>query len=300
MSARRQRTARCPRSTCGCPRRLMSSAYRSASLRLEVVEQPAALADELQQAAARVMILRVRLEVFGQVVDALAEDARPGLRGSRCRRRASCTMPMSSVLRSLVNATSCPPRTAQTLADCRAHQTAVCLRISVTSNRAQHVTPGQRRDAKARRRPPARARPTQLARPGRAAAPSAGRRPCRRPHEHRSAATSRWPWRARARAASSVDDAPPAGPGSRRASGIDRAARGRRVAARASSSGTASSSVEARRCASAAAPRGARRVPSRSPRSCASDAHVEAGRARRAAASRRVAVDAEQLERVRP
>ena len=43
-------------------------------LGLEVVEQPAAAPDEHQQPAARVMILCVRLEVLGEVVDALAQD----------------------------------------------------------------------------------------------------------------------------------------------------------------------------------------------------------------------------------
>src|SRR5687767_10956846 len=39
---------------------------------LEVIEQPAALADQHQQAAAGMMILGVRFEVFRQIVDALA------------------------------------------------------------------------------------------------------------------------------------------------------------------------------------------------------------------------------------
>src|SRR5262249_36098021 len=43
-------------------------------LGLEVVEQTPALADELQQAAARMMILRVALEVLGEIGDALAQD----------------------------------------------------------------------------------------------------------------------------------------------------------------------------------------------------------------------------------
>src|ERR1700719_753073 len=42
--------------------------------RLEVVEQPASAADEHQQAPARMMILRVGLKMFGEVVDALAEN----------------------------------------------------------------------------------------------------------------------------------------------------------------------------------------------------------------------------------
>src|SRR5690606_18915991 len=43
-------------------------------LRLEIVEEPAALADELQQPAPGMMILRVRLEMFGEVGDALTEQ----------------------------------------------------------------------------------------------------------------------------------------------------------------------------------------------------------------------------------
>src|SRR5207248_9409799 len=42
-------------------------------LLLEIVEEAAALTDDLQQAAARVVILRVGLEVVGQVVDALGQ-----------------------------------------------------------------------------------------------------------------------------------------------------------------------------------------------------------------------------------
>src|SRR5262249_30911272 len=41
---------------------------------LEIIEQPAALADQLQQAAARMVILRVTLEMLGEVGDALAQD----------------------------------------------------------------------------------------------------------------------------------------------------------------------------------------------------------------------------------
>src|SRR5580765_2543734 len=40
----------------------------------EVVEQPPALADEHQEAAAGMVILGVRFEVFGQIVDALAQN----------------------------------------------------------------------------------------------------------------------------------------------------------------------------------------------------------------------------------
>src|SRR5207245_10343402 len=43
-------------------------------LRLEVVEEPPALADQLEQAAARMVVLLVRLEVFRQVLDALGEE----------------------------------------------------------------------------------------------------------------------------------------------------------------------------------------------------------------------------------
>src|SRR5688572_2157406 len=42
-------------------------------LALQVIEQTPALPDQLEQAAARVMILRVNLEVFREVVDAVAE-----------------------------------------------------------------------------------------------------------------------------------------------------------------------------------------------------------------------------------
>src|SRR5439155_24422483 len=41
---------------------------------LEVVEQPPALAYQLEQATAGVMVLLVPLEVFGEVVDALGEQ----------------------------------------------------------------------------------------------------------------------------------------------------------------------------------------------------------------------------------
>src|SRR5262249_6714351 len=41
---------------------------------LQVVELPAALADELQEAAARGVVLLVRLEVLGEVRDPLAEE----------------------------------------------------------------------------------------------------------------------------------------------------------------------------------------------------------------------------------
>ena len=43
-------------------------------LALEVIEQATALADQHQQATARVVVLRVGLEMFGEVVDAFAEN----------------------------------------------------------------------------------------------------------------------------------------------------------------------------------------------------------------------------------
>src|SRR4030095_11248648 len=43
-------------------------------LALEVIEQSPPLADKLQQAAARVMVLCVNLEMLGEIVDALAEE----------------------------------------------------------------------------------------------------------------------------------------------------------------------------------------------------------------------------------
>src|SRR4029453_10831930 len=52
---------------------------------LEIVEQSATLADELQQAAPRVMVFRVALEVLGQVADALAQNRDLHLRRPGCR-----------------------------------------------------------------------------------------------------------------------------------------------------------------------------------------------------------------------
>src|SRR5688572_30022041 len=43
-------------------------------LALQIVEQTPTLADQLEQAAARVMILRVNFEMLGEVVDAVAEQ----------------------------------------------------------------------------------------------------------------------------------------------------------------------------------------------------------------------------------
>src|SRR6266851_6796403 len=47
---------------------------------LEIIEQPAALADHLEQATARMMILRVALEVLGEIGDAFAQDGDLNLR----------------------------------------------------------------------------------------------------------------------------------------------------------------------------------------------------------------------------
>src|SRR6476659_3419203 len=43
-------------------------------LALEIVEQPSALADEFEKPPARVMVLRVGLEMLGEVIDALTEE----------------------------------------------------------------------------------------------------------------------------------------------------------------------------------------------------------------------------------
>ena len=61
------------------------------------------------------VIFRVGLEVLGQVVDSLAEERDLNFGGAGvCG--VGLVLPMMSVLRSLVNATSKPPRTAQTSA----------------------------------------------------------------------------------------------------------------------------------------------------------------------------------------
>jgi hypothetical protein len=51
-------------------------------LALETVEETAALAYELEEAPARVVVLRVRLEVLGEVADSLAEERDLDLGGS--------------------------------------------------------------------------------------------------------------------------------------------------------------------------------------------------------------------------
>src|SRR4029450_2048136 len=52
-------------------------------LALQIVEQPPPLANQLQQAATGMVILRVNLEVFCQVVDTLAEECHLHFRRSR-------------------------------------------------------------------------------------------------------------------------------------------------------------------------------------------------------------------------
>jgi hypothetical protein len=47
-------------------------------LRLDVVEQPATLTDQLEQAAARMVILGVDLEMLGEIADALTSSATSG------------------------------------------------------------------------------------------------------------------------------------------------------------------------------------------------------------------------------
>jgi hypothetical protein len=52
---------------------------------LEVIEQAAALPDQFEEPAARVMILRVGFEVFGQVIDAFAENRHLNFGGAGVR-----------------------------------------------------------------------------------------------------------------------------------------------------------------------------------------------------------------------
>src|SRR2546423_5741449 len=52
-------------------------------LALQVIQEAAALADELEQPAARVMVLRVRLEMVGQVIDSLTEERDLNFGGTR-------------------------------------------------------------------------------------------------------------------------------------------------------------------------------------------------------------------------
>ena len=87
-------------------------------LAFQVIEQAPALADELQQAAARMMILGVGLEVFGQVADALAEQGDLNFRGAGVA-VVGLVSADDPVFRSFVSATF-PPRTAQMLSARRA------------------------------------------------------------------------------------------------------------------------------------------------------------------------------------
>src|SRR5687768_2329689 len=52
-------------------------------LAFEVIEQSPSLANQLQKAAARVVVLCVNLEMLGEIVDALAEERDLNFRGSR-------------------------------------------------------------------------------------------------------------------------------------------------------------------------------------------------------------------------
>src|SRR6266487_2027832 len=71
------------------PTRLLADAQTADQLRvpigvlpLQVIEQAPALPDQLEKAAARVVVLRVGLEMFGEVIDALAEEGNLHLGGS--------------------------------------------------------------------------------------------------------------------------------------------------------------------------------------------------------------------------
>ena len=66
---------------CGCPGG--GSARRIVGIfALQIVQQAAALADQLEETAARVMIFRVRLEVLGEIADAFAENGDLNFRGA--------------------------------------------------------------------------------------------------------------------------------------------------------------------------------------------------------------------------
>src|SRR5262249_20586114 len=88
---KRQRALR--QSTAGARRRtrsLLADTELADQLRVpvgilpfEIVEQTPALAHQLQEAAPRVMVLKVRLEVLGEVINALAEQRDLDFRGTR-------------------------------------------------------------------------------------------------------------------------------------------------------------------------------------------------------------------------
>ena len=65
---------------------------------LQVVEQPAALADEHQQAAARVVVLAVLAQVLGELVDARGQQRDLDLGGAGVRRRRCRTWSTISLL----------------------------------------------------------------------------------------------------------------------------------------------------------------------------------------------------------
>src|SRR5918992_4118750 len=65
------------------PESLNGRAVALEILPLQVIEQAAAAADQLEQAAAAVMVLGVGLEVLGQLGDAVGEQGHLHLRGPR-------------------------------------------------------------------------------------------------------------------------------------------------------------------------------------------------------------------------
>ena len=67
----------------------------------EIIEQRTALVDQHQQAAARMVVLRVGLEVLGQVVDALGKDRDLDFRRTGVALPRPCSL-MSACLRSAV------------------------------------------------------------------------------------------------------------------------------------------------------------------------------------------------------
>src|SRR5215216_7127397 len=85
-------------------------------LAFEVVEQTPALPDQHQQAAARVMILCVRLEVLGEVVDAFAENGDLDFRGSGVALMCAVVPDQFSLAVFGKRHLWCPPRTLQNAA----------------------------------------------------------------------------------------------------------------------------------------------------------------------------------------
>ncbi len=64
------------------PRRRISSRIALGVLALQVIQQAPALTDQLEEAATRVMIFRVGLEVLGEIADAFAENGDLNFRGA--------------------------------------------------------------------------------------------------------------------------------------------------------------------------------------------------------------------------